>query len=105
MRIRIDRDTRACLGVVLWGGPELVFPVLAGSVLTADRIELRDDTPARLVASNPCYVEKGAHLTAYRIHETRESLEMHSLDTPQQRAAFAAFVAGMGVEELSVTTQ
>jgi hypothetical protein len=104
MRVRTVEHSRVAFGGVEWGYPEVVVPVLAGSVVFADRIRaavagwsLPDGMDA--FVSNPLHVQNlDGSLTIYEV-QGGGTLSDNTMRDPAALAAWNAWCGGIGVED------
>jgi hypothetical protein len=106
MRVRTVEHSRVVFGQVLWGGPEIVVPLFAGSTYYAETIRCRslDGTPpgdgVSAYVSSPLHVRNlDGSLTIYEIQGGR-TVRDDTLRDPAALAAWDAWCGGVGVEDV-----
>lgn len=107
MRLRTVDLTRVAFGQAEWGGHVITIPILAGSVVYADRIRCRwspDGTKPTdgidAFVSNPVHIKNlDGSLTIYEV-QAGDTLRDDTLRDQDALAAWEAWCGGVGVTDV-----
>lgn len=103
-RVRCRTQTTFAFGAVEWGADLLTFPVLAGAVVTAERVEVPPPgVGAAFYVSSPAYIENAdGSLVTYTL--VAEHIIEDVLEGDGVAAAWQAWLGGMETTDVDAAS-